>query len=76
MVNAVNPALKYKSDWNSFLTESKLEDFIPVDSEMIYVSTIPGQGKEFNNIFLQLKNFAHNTDEDKREFYDFLALLI
>jgi len=67
---AINPALKYKSDWNTFLTESKLEDFIPIDSEMIYVSTIhKAKGKEFNNIFLQLKNFAPNTDEDKREFY-------
>lgn len=67
---AVNLALKYKSDWNTFLTESKLEDFTPIDSEMIYVSTIhKAKGKEFNNILLQLKNFVPNTDEDKREFY-------
>ncbi|HOZ80457.1 MAG TPA: RecQ family ATP-dependent DNA helicase [Ferruginibacter sp.] len=77
MVNAVinafegvNPARKYKSDWNTFLTESKLEDFITIDSEMIYVSTIhKAKGKEFNNIFLELKNFSPDTDKEKRELY-------
>lgn len=77
MVNAVinafedvNTSRKYKSDWKTFLTESKLEDFIHIDSEMIYVSTIhKAKGKEFNNLFLELKNFLPNTDEAKREFY-------
>lgn len=77
MVNAVinafeevNKARKYKSDWNTFLTESKLEDFIHIDSEMIYVSTIhKAKGKEFNNIFLELKNFSPETDKEKRELY-------
>lgn len=67
---AVNPARKYKSDWNTFLSESKLEDFINIDSEMIYVSTIhKAKGKEFNNLFIELNNFSPNTDEAKRELY-------
>lgn len=77
MVNAVikafedvNKARKYKSDWNAFLTESKLEDFLPIDSEVIYVSTIhKAKGKEFNNLFIDLNNFLPNTDEAKRELY-------
>lgn len=67
---AVNPARKYKSDWNSFLTESKLEDFINIDAEMIYVSTIhKAKGKEFNNLFIELNHFSPTTDEAKRELY-------
>jgi len=77
MVNAVikafeevNKTRKYKSDWNSFLTESKLEDFMHIDSEVIYVSTIhKAKGKEFNNLFIELNNFSPNTDEAKRELY-------
>ena len=66
----VNRAKKYKSDWNTFLTESQIEDFVRVDSEIIYVSTIhKAKGKEFDNVFLLLKNFVPDTDEKKRLFY-------
>jgi ATP-dependent DNA helicase RecQ len=65
-----NTAKKYKSDWKSFLYESKVEDFLSIDSELVYASTIhKAKGKEFDNIYLLLKNFSPDTDEDKRQFY-------
>jgi ATP-dependent DNA helicase RecQ len=65
-----NPARKYKSDWKVFLNESRIEDFISVDGETIYVSTIhKAKGKEFDNVFILLDNFQWNTEEAKRQFY-------
>lgn len=65
-----NTAKKYKSDWKSFLFESKVEDFLSIDSEMVYVSTIhKAKGKEFDNVYLLLKNFTPVADEEKRQFY-------
>lgn len=66
----VNTAKKYKSDWKALLFESKVEDFVTIDSEVIYVSTIhKAKGKEFDNVYLLLKNFSPVTDEEKRQFY-------
>jgi len=62
-----NPVRKYKSDWKTFLYESKMEDFIGIDSEVVYVTTIhKAKGKEFDNVFLLLKNALTETDEGKR----------
>ncbi len=66
----VNTVKKYKSDWKTFLFESKIEDFLNIDTEAIYVSTIhKAKGKEFDNIYLMLKNFIPVTEEEKRQFY-------
>jgi ATP-dependent DNA helicase RecQ len=68
--DATNPKRRYKSDWIHFLSESKMEDFTDIDSELIYVSTIhKAKGKEFDNVFLLLNNFRADTNEKKREFY-------
>lgn len=65
-----NTAKKYKSDWKSFLFESNIEDFLRIDSEFVYVSTIhKAKGKEFENVFLLLRNFTPATDEEKRQLY-------
>lgn len=65
-----NTAKKYKSDWKSFLFESKVEDFLSVDSEFVYASTIhKAKGKEFDNVYLLLRTFTPDKDEDKRQFY-------
>jgi ATP-dependent DNA helicase RecQ len=65
-----NTAKKYKSDWKTFLFESKVEDFVSINSELVYVSTIhKAKGKEFDNVYLLLNNFAPGTDEQKRQFY-------
>lgn len=77
LVNAVirafeeaNTLKKYKSDWEAFLYESKAEDFINIDSEIVYVSTIhKAKGREFDNLYILLRGFIPRTDEEKRQFY-------
>ncbi|PWT71235.1 MAG: RecQ family ATP-dependent DNA helicase [Bacteroidetes bacterium] len=67
---ATNPKRKYKSDLESFIRESKLEDFFNENEETIFVSTIhKAKGKEFDNVFLLLENFNSSTDEAKRLLY-------
>lgn len=67
---SINPARKYRSDWDAFLRESRIEDFANIDSETIFVSTIhKAKGKEFENIFIMLNGFNPNTDEKRRQFY-------
>jgi len=65
-----NPTRKYKSDFEVFVRESKLEDFYTETGETIFVSTIhKAKGKEFDNVFIMLENFNPSTDEDKRKLY-------
>ncbi len=65
-----NTAKKYKSDWKAFLFESKMEDFLSIDSEVVYISTIhKAKGKEFDNVYLLPGNFTPAVDEEKRQFY-------
>ncbi len=65
-----NTIKKYKTDWSTFLSESKLEDFQTIDSEIVYVSTIhKAKGKEFDQVFLLLNSQPPKTNEDKRKVY-------
>lgn len=65
-----NTKKKYKSDFEVFIRESKLEDFISTNGETIFVSTIhKAKGKEFDNVFLLLENFDASEDEKKRQLY-------
>ncbi len=67
---ASNPKMKYKSDLEVFIRESRLEDFCGESGETILVSTIhKAKGKEFDNVFLMLENFYPSTDEDRRLLY-------
>lgn len=67
---ATNPKIKYKTDLEVFIRESKLEDFFDENGETIFVSTIhKAKGKEFDNVFLMLENFNPTTDEAKRQLY-------
>lgn len=67
---ATNPKRKYRSDFEIFLRESKLEDFYSQNSEMIFVSTIhKSKGREFDNVFMMLENFKPDSDELKRQLY-------
>ena len=64
------PLRMYKTDWRSFLAESKLEEFYTLDASTIFVSTIhKAKGKEFDNVFLLLQNHQPLTEEDKRLLY-------
>ncbi|MGZ3744763.1 MAG: UvrD-helicase domain-containing protein, partial [Pseudobdellovibrionaceae bacterium] len=66
----INTKRKYKSDWKAFIDESHLEDFISINNEIIYVSTIhKAKGKEFDNIFLMLNGFQPNTNEHRKQLY-------
>jgi len=66
----INTKIKYKSDLEVFIRESKLEDFYPKGGDVIYVSTIhKAKGKEFDNVFLLLSNFNISTDEERRKIY-------
>jgi ATP-dependent DNA helicase RecQ len=66
----INPVKRYKSDWKTFLNESRFEDFVRINGETIYVSTIhKAKGKEFENVFLMLDRFDATKEEYKRQFY-------
>ncbi|MBX7204860.1 MAG: RecQ family ATP-dependent DNA helicase [Bacteroidia bacterium] len=65
-----NTKKKYKSDFEVFIRESKLEDFISTNGDTIFVSTIhKAKGKEFDNVFLLLENFDAREYEKKRLLY-------
>lgn len=65
-----HPKKKFLSDFNVFVRESKLEDFIGVDIETIFVSTIhKAKGKEFDNVFLLMNNYSLESDSRRRELY-------
>lgn len=67
---ATNTKSKYKSDLETFIHDSKLEDFFDEDSETIFVSTIhKAKGREFDNVFMMLENFDALNDEKKRQLY-------
>lgn len=66
---SVNPTRKYKTDWQRFLTESKLEDFVTITSDVILVSTIhKSKGREYDNVFLVIER-EPTTDEERRAIY-------
>ncbi|MCK5281436.1 MAG: RecQ family ATP-dependent DNA helicase, partial [Cyclobacteriaceae bacterium] len=65
-----NPKIKYRSDFEVFIRESKLEDFIFQQGETINVSTIhKAKGKEFDNVFLLLDDFDAISDDNIRQMY-------
>lgn len=61
---------KFKSTWNSFLREGRIEDFYHPDKETILVSTMhKAKGKEFNQVFLLLDRYPLHSMEKKRVLY-------
>jgi ATP-dependent DNA helicase RecQ len=67
---STNTRIKYYSDLEVFIRESKLEDFLGEDGETIFVSTIhKAKGKEFDNVFIVLENYDLSSDEKKRPVY-------
>jgi len=65
-----NPKMRYKSDLEVFIRESKLEDFYGENGETILVSTIhKAKGKEFDSVFMLLEDFDPSTDDAKRLLY-------
>jgi len=65
-----NPKVKYKTDFEIFVRESKIEDFANIRGETIFVSTIhKAKGKEFDNVFLMLNKYNNSLDDQKRKLY-------
>ena len=63
-------SVKYKSDLEEFIRESKLEDFYTNESGVVYVSTIhKSKGREFDQVYMMLDNVTADTDEKKRNLY-------
>ena len=64
-------SVKYRSDFEEFLNESKFEDFYDEqDHEVVYVSTIhKSKGREFDNVYMMLKNSVGKTDAERRALY-------
>ncbi|MCB0551669.1 MAG: ATP-binding domain-containing protein, partial [Phaeodactylibacter sp.] len=66
----INPKTKYVSDFQSFVRESKIEDFYRQESDTIFVSTIhKAKGREFDHVFLMLDGFNADSDEARRQVY-------
>ncbi len=67
---AVNPKNKFKTDFEIFIRESKLEDFFEEKLETVFVSTMhKAKGREFDNVFLMLDRFYMKGDADFRLLY-------
>lgn len=67
---ATSPEKKYLSDFETFIRESRLEDFYGETVETIFVSTIhKAKGREFDQVILLLDHFNPSSDDAKRQLY-------
>ncbi|GHU70395.1 hypothetical protein FACS189413_10690 [Bacteroidia bacterium] len=65
-----NNKIKYKSDFEQFIRESKLEDFQSVNDDTILVSTIhKAKGREFDTVFLAYNQSNTLNEDDLRAVY-------
>ncbi len=72
---ATNTRIKYKSDLDIFIRESKLEDFSGGDMETIFVSTIhKAKGREFDNVFLMLDRPGNGSESEESKRLLYVAL--
>ena len=66
---STHPA-KYRSDFDEFLLESKMEDFGRAKKGSVVVSTIhKSKGREFDNVYIKLDKVGPLTDERRRATY-------
>ena len=64
------PKTKYKSDFDVFVGESMIEDFIDEGNDTILVSTMhKAKGKEFENVFILLNQYDLSDDAARRLLY-------
>jgi len=60
----------YRTDLMVFLHESKIEDFFLDEKGTITISTIhKSKGREFDNVYMLLKNIRLDSDEELRKLY-------
>jgi ATP-dependent DNA helicase RecQ len=61
---------KFRTDLDEFIKESNYDDFYTDMGEAVYVSTIhKAKGREFDSVYLLLKNVSAPNDEEKRKLY-------
>lgn len=67
---AVTAQIKYKSDFDDFLAETKIDDFGSDGNGVVVVSTIhKSKGREYDSVYMMLKEFGQITDERRRAIY-------
>lgn len=67
---SIYPKTRYRSDFETFVSESKPEDFYRNLSENILVSTIhKAKGKEFDQVFLLYQHGQPREEDEKRLLY-------
>ena len=63
-------SIKFRTDLEEFIKESNYDDFYSEDYEAVYVSTIhKAKGREFDTVFLLIKNTNIINDAEKRRLY-------
>ena len=63
-------SVKYKTDLEEFIRESKFEDFYHAEQGVVIISTIhKSKGREFDNVYMYLNNVSCRSDQDKRKLY-------
>ena len=61
---------KYRTDFEMFLHESKIEDFYKSEQGIITVSTMhKSKGREFDNVYMLLNKADMRSDAEKRALY-------
>ena len=61
---------KYRTDFEMFLHESKIEDFYTSEQGIITISTMhKSKGREFDNVYMLLSKVDMGSDEEKRKLY-------
>jgi ATP-dependent DNA helicase RecQ len=61
---------KTLSEWNSFINEIKIEDtYIPKKNSILITTMHKSKGKEFDNVYIMLRNYNAETDAQKRVLY-------
>lgn len=61
---------KYRTDFEMFVHESKIEDFYTSEQGIITISTMhKSKGREFDNVYMLLSKVNMGSDEEKRKLY-------
>ncbi|HAM62368.1 MAG: hypothetical protein A2Y20_10015 [Firmicutes bacterium GWF2_51_9] len=62
--------IKFRSDLFEFINESNYDDFYTDELDTIYISTIhKAKGREFDTVYLLMKNVVNPKDEVRRALY-------
>ena len=67
---AATAQIRYKSDFDEFLAEAKIEDFGSDGNGTVVVSTIhKSKGREYDSVYMMLNGSGQITDERRRAIY-------